>query len=113
MTETAELQNAEQVATELPASAKTLLRVVYIMGVILMLLFLLLVGGIIWKAMNRPPAPATGAPGPVVDLGLPAGTVIQSMVLDGDRLVLSAGSEVIVVDLRKNVILSRIRTGGT
>ena len=81
------------------------------MGVILALLFLLLVGGIIWKSMNRAPAPAGGA-APVVDLGLPAGTAIQQMILDGDRLAISTGAEIIVVDVRKNLILSRVKTAG-
>lgn len=110
MTETAELQQDQQAAPEIPASAKTLLRVVYIMGIILVLLFLLLIGGIIWKATNKASAPVNAAP-PVTDLGLPPGTAVQSMILDGDRLAVNTGSEVIVIDIRKNVIISRVKTG--
>ena len=95
----------------MPASARTLLRVVYIMGIILVLLFLLLIGGIIWKATNRTAAPVPAVP-PVVSLGLPGDTAIQSMIMDGDRLALNTGHEVIVVDLRKNVIISRIAVAG-
>lgn len=80
------------------------------MGIILVLLFLLLIGGIIWKAMNKSPAPVNAA-APTTDLGLPSGTSVQSLQLDGDRLVLNVGTEVIVIDIRKNVIVSRIRTG--
>ena len=106
----AELPQDQQTTGEIPASAKTLLRVVYIMGIILVLLFLLLVGGIIWKASNRAAPVAPAAP-PVTALGLPEGTAIQSMLLDGDRLAISTGTEVIVIDIRKNVILSRVKTG--
>ncbi len=56
MTEQGEFQTEQQGAgAGVPPSARTLLRVVYIMGVILVLLFLLLVGGIIWKATRRRP----------------------------------------------------------
>jgi hypothetical protein len=109
MTETAELQNGQQPSAEIPASARTLLRVVYIMGIILVLLFLLLIGGIIWKATNRTQPPSAEAPPPVTDLGLPPGTSVQSMLLDGDRLAVNTGSEVFVIDIRKNVILARVR----
>ncbi len=87
-----------------------MLRVVYIMGIILVLLFLTLVGGIIWKA-TRPAEPKPVAAPAVLDLGLPAGTAVQSTVIDGDRLVITAGREVSVIDVRKNIILSRIVTG--
>ena len=46
---------------EIPASARRLLRVVYIMGIVLVLLFLTLIAAIIWKANHKPapqPAPA-------------------------------------------------------
>jgi hypothetical protein len=31
------------------------------------------------------------------------------MLLDGDRLAVNTGSEVFVIDIRKNVILARVR----
>lgn len=108
MTEAERLQGDQQGAVELPRQARILLRVVYIMGVILVLLFLLLIGGIVWKAVNRQPAVGEQRPSSI-DLALPAGTAIQSMLLDGDRLAINTGREVIVVDVRKNVILSRVR----
>ncbi len=93
----------------LPPSAKLLLRAVYIMGIVLVLLFLGLAGGIIWKS-TRKAGPRTEAP-QLLDLALPGGTQVQSMVLDGDRLAVNAGTEIIVVDIRKNAVISRIATG--
>lgn len=95
---------------ELPAGARLMLRVVYIMGVILVLLFLALIATIIWKANTRsvpPPVP----PVQTLGLGLPQDTGIRSATLDGDRLVITTAREVIVVDIRKNAILSRIEAG--
>lgn len=106
--ETAELPQDQTMPVAPPASAKLLLRVVYIMGIILVLLFLTLIGGIIWKSMNKAePAVPVAA---LLDLALPAGTSVQAMELDGDRLAVNTGTEIIIVDIRKNVILSRIAT---
>lgn len=95
---------------ELPPSARRMLRVVYIMGIILVLLFLALIATIIWKA-NRKPATAPVPQVQSLGLGLPQGADIISTGLDGDRLVITTAREVIVVDLRKNAILSRISAG--
>lgn len=91
----------------MPPSARLLLRVVYSMGIVLVLLFLLLVGGIIWKSTRKGEPKAEAAPASI-SLGLPAGTDIRAAELDGDRLVINTGREVIVVDLRKNTIIARI-----
>jgi hypothetical protein len=99
-------QPFENEGGELPPHVKLLKRVVYIMGVILLLLFVALIAGIVWKAKHRQPE---AAPGPqVLDLGLPAGVSVKQMMLDGDRLALDIGSEVLVVDTRRNVVLQRI-----
>ncbi len=95
---------------EIPASARRLLRLVYIMGVILVLLFVILVAAIIWKANHKAP-PRPEAPPQTIDLGLPAGANIQSAALDGDRLVITTARQVIVVDVRKNAVISRITAG--
>lgn len=92
---------------EVPPSAKRMLRVVYIMGVILVLLFLTLIGAIIWKAARKPAVPAV-VPASALSLGLPQGTDLRETQLDGDRLVINTGREVIVIDLRKNAVISRI-----
>ena len=94
-------------APGVPPSARLLLRVVYIMGVVLVLLFLMLVGGIIWKS-TRKAEPKPDVPPATLSLGLPQGAEIREAQLDGDRLVLNTGSEVIVIDLRKNAIVSRL-----
>lgn len=109
MAETAELPQDQTVPVAPPASAKLLLRVVYIMGIILVLLFLLLVGGIIWKAMKKPDVPIQPTAA-ALDLGLAPGTGVQAMELDGDRLAINTGTEIIIVDIRKNAIISRIAT---
>lgn len=107
--ETAELPQDQTMPVAPPASAKLLLRVVYIMGIILVLLFMILIGGIIWKSMKKgePVAPPVAAE---LDLALPTGAAVQAMELDGDRLAVNTATEIIIIDLRKNVILSRIST---
>ena len=95
------------IPAEISASARRLLRVVYTMGVIMVLLFLLLIGAIIWKATRKPevkPDPATTP----VSLGLPQGSEIRSATLDGDRLVIVTATQVFVVDVRKNQLISRV-----
>jgi hypothetical protein len=103
------LQNGPQ-AVGVPPSARLLLRIVYTMGIILVLLFLTLVGGIIWKSARKSD-PKPIAPPATLSLDLPQASDIRTAQIDGDRLVLNTGREVIVIDLRKNAIVSRISTG--
>ena len=111
MSESDPLQAGDAAPMELPPSARRMLRVVYIMGVILVLLFLTLIAAIIWKA-NRKPAPPPAAPQvQSLGLGLAQGADIRSASLDGDRLVVTTATEVIVVDLKKNAIISRVSAG--
>ena len=108
MSESDEFQMQDGAAAAgVPPAARRLLRAVYIMGIVLVLLFLTLVGGIIWKS-TRKAEPKAEAPPATLGLGLPQGAEIRETQLDGDRLVLNTGTEVIVVDLRKNAIVSRI-----
>jgi len=111
MSESDPLQAGDAAPMELPPSARRMLRVVYIMGVILVLLFIVFIAAIIWKA-NRKPAPAPVPEIQRLTLGLPQAADIRSANLDGDRLVIVTAREVIVVDIRKNIILSRIAAGG-
>jgi hypothetical protein len=87
------------------AQQKKLLRLVYIMGVVFALLFLGLIGGLIWKAM-KPKAPP-----PVVqtvqDLGITPADV-RLMELDGDRLALTTSKELVVIDLKTKTVLIRL-----
>jgi hypothetical protein len=103
-------RDANEAQPGVTASARILLRVVYIMGIILVLLFLTLIGGIIWKSTQKS-VPKQASPPAALNLSLPEGTEIRSAEIDGDRLVLSTGREVIVIDLRKTAIVSRITTG--
>lgn len=92
----------------MPASTRRLLRLVYTMGIILVLLFVFLIGAIIWKSSHKPVPKVEPAAVPLA-LGLPQGSDIRSAVLEGDRLVVNTGREVIIVDVKKNAILSRIQ----
>ena len=76
---------------------------VYIMGGLLVLMLLGLVGGIIYKIANKSVAPPPEAK--LLDLGSIA---VQDMQLDGDRLAIRTATEIIIVDFRKNTVLSRI-----
>jgi hypothetical protein len=89
------------------APPRFLLAAVYIMGGVLVVLFVLLVVGIFWKATNRSvPVPE----GPkLIGAGLPAGAQVDSMALDGDRLAIRSGNEIVVVDLRKGAVTARVR----
>jgi flagellar basal body-associated protein FliL len=107
MNESDPLQTGEAASMELPPSARRMLRVVYIMGIVLVLLFLAFVAAIIWKANHKAP-PKPEPPPQNLYLGLPPGAAITSASLDGDRLVITTAHEVIVVDVKKNAIISRI-----
>ncbi|MFT3987699.1 DUF6476 family protein [Aestuariivirga sp.] len=103
MTETDNPQTAG-----LPPGARMLLRAVYIMGVILVLLVLALIIGIVWKASHvseKAPTPAEAA----INLGLPAGESVSQVALDGDRLAVTTSNQIIIVDIRKNQIISRLK----
>lgn len=76
------------------------------MGAMLIAAVFILIGGIIWKATHRAePAPAEAK---LLDLDLSAAAV-TSVDVNGDRLAIHAGPEIVVIDTRKNTIISRIR----
>lgn len=88
-----------------PAPPRALLRLVYIMGIVLVLLFLLLIGGLVWKAQTRKPAPA---PADIAaELGIDPAR-IRLMDLDGNLLALTTDTELVVVDVIKQRILLRL-----
>ena len=102
-----------------PAAERNLRRlkaVVIILGVFLVLGLLALVAGIIWKASKpkgvsaaEPAALASGAPG----LSLPINGTVTDMDLDGNRILLRVrsadGEELIVYDVAKGQIVTRVR----
>ena len=83
-----------------------LLRLVKIMGVVLVLLFLGLIGGIIWKATHKPPAPP--ATDVVMDLGIDPAS-IRFMALDGQHLAITTDKDMLVIDIAKRTVLLRSR----
>ena len=80
---------------------------VYIMGGLLVLMFVGLIGGIVYKVTTRGDAPPLQTKS--LTLGLDPGTLVGQMVLDGDRLALNTDTEIIVIDIRKGTIVARIR----
>ncbi|MFL5259024.1 MAG: hypothetical protein ACJ8AS_04670 [Hyphomicrobiales bacterium] len=109
----ADMVQDEQLGGEAPKGPglKVLEAAVYIMGGLLVLMVFGLLGGIAWKLTHRAAAPE--ASDHALDIAVPEGATVGAMTLDGDRLavhLLSGGkSEIIVVDTRKGVVLSRIK----
>lgn len=101
--------NREPLQTDAPPAQpglKYLELAVYIMGGLLVLMFIGLIAGIIWKVTHKAPpkVPATQQ----FNLGLPAGDELKTTQVDGDRLIITTNSEIVVVDLKQNAIVSRI-----
>ncbi len=77
------------------------------MGAVLVLLFLGLIGGIIYKIKNRVVAPeGTG----LVELGLPASSQVREAILTGDKLTINTGTEVFIVEVSTRKVLLRVKT---
>lgn len=87
-----------------PAPPKGLLLLVKSLGIILLLLFLGLIGGIIWKATNK--APQLPVADVVMDLGIDPAAV-RHMELNGNSLALTTDKEIVVVDVIKRKVLLR------
>src|SRR5215207_9352094 len=78
---------------------------VYIMGGLLVLMLVVLIGAIAWRAARRADAPPEAPK--TIEVHTPE--AVTDLALDGDRLAIRAGREIIVVDIRKGLILARIR----
>lgn len=78
---------------------------VYIMGAALVVLFIGLMVGVIYKATHR--SPAEVKPATVLDLGIAAGE-LRSTELDGDRLVITTAQEIIIVDARQGRVMLKL-----
>jgi hypothetical protein len=80
--------------------------VVYIMGGLLVLMFLATMFGLAWKLKHRwtdlPPPPP-----PALNLNF-SGEDVKHMALDGNRLAITAAHEIIVVDVTTGQALLRI-----
>ena len=85
---------------------------VYIMGGLLVIMLLVLLGGIAWK-VTRGKAPEVPPQASLVDIATPAGALISDVTLNGSMMaihvVMGAAHEVVVVDTKKGVIVSRVR----
>ena len=91
---------------EAPPVNRFLVWAVYVMGVIFVLMFLGLIGGIIYKIKNRVAVPeGTG----LVELGLPAGASVREATLTGDRLTINTGTEVFIVEVSTRKVLLRVK----
>jgi hypothetical protein len=87
-----------------PAPAKGLLLLVKVLGMILVLLFLALIGGIIWKATNK--APPAAVADIVMDLGIDPAS-IRHLELDGNSLAISTDKELLVLDVKQRRVVLR------
>lgn len=76
---------------------------VYIMGVLLIVMFIGLIGGIVWKATRGSPE---AEPQALQDLGISGGDV-KLLQIDGNTLALTTAKELVVIDLRKKAIILR------
>jgi Family of unknown function (DUF6476) len=105
-------QPAEQVGENPPQPGLRFLEwTVYIMGGLLVLMLIVLLGGIAWKATHSK-APEEPKPS-LVEIPAPNGATIAGVTLDGNTMAIQVVSgtshEVIVLDTRKGTILSRVR----
>ncbi len=81
---------------------KWLRKLVYIMGGVLVLLFIGVLVGLFYK-LRKPPAP----PPVPVELNF-SGTDVQHMALDGNRLAITAAHEIVVIDIGTGKALMRL-----
>jgi hypothetical protein len=95
-----------------PRNVRILKRVVYILGVLIVLGTLALIGGIVWKAGQLPSRPASGGFGEAL-VAVPPGATVGHMAFDGERLAVhvqgGGRSEILLIDARQGRLLGRIR----
>ena len=80
-------------------------KLVYIMGIILLLLFFGLVGGIIYKASHRT---LVSLETQVLNVGLSPGGQFKEAVLTGDKLTINTGTVVYVIDVPSHRVILRV-----
>jgi hypothetical protein len=88
------------------APPRWLRKLVYIMGIILLLLFFGLVAGIIYKANHK--AAVVPPETQLLQIGLPPDEKFRDVVLNGDRLTINAGTEVYVIDVATHRVILRV-----
>lgn len=94
------------VDADVVARQKRMLRIVYIMGIILVLLFLTLIGGLIWKAQNKPKQ-NIAMPAASLDIGVAAAD-IRITAIAGDRIAVTTTKEIVIIDIAKSRVLLRM-----
>jgi hypothetical protein len=99
-----EINTNEQVVQPPP---KALLRLVYIMGIVLVLLFLGFIAAVIWK--GKAPKKPVSVGTPEMELPLNGSKVISSALQDG-QLLITTENELIVVDVARKTILLKVKT---
>jgi hypothetical protein len=87
-----------------PGPPKGLLRLVKSLGVVMVLLFLALISGIIWKATHKSPPPAVADV--VMELGIDPAS-IRHMALDGGNLAIATDKVVLVIDMKQRKVILR------
>jgi hypothetical protein len=84
---------------------------VYIMGGLLVIMLVVLLGGIAWKATHK--GPEEPAKASLVEIATPAGATISNVTLDGNTMAVHVVSgtvhEVVVIDTKKGAVISRVR----
>ena len=79
------------------------------MGAVLILLFIGLIVGIIYKIKNRAILPeGTGQ----IELGLGPDAQAREATVVGDKLTINTGSEVFVIEVSSRKVLLRVKVGG-
>lgn len=93
-------------------NVRILKRVVYILGILIVIGTLALIGGIVWKAGQLATVRAPSGFGEA-SLAVPRGAQVRHMAFDGDRLAVTVEaegtSEILLIDPRQGSLAGRIR----
>jgi hypothetical protein len=89
-----------------PPVNRFLMAAVYGMAVLLVLMFLGVIGGIIYKFKQRSATPPNSG---LVSLGLPPESAIREALLTGDKLTLNTGAEVFIIEVSTGRVLLRVK----
>jgi hypothetical protein len=100
-----------------PRNVRVLKRVVYIMSVMLVVGAIVVIGTIIYRAMNYDPIKAANSPirpaFPALDVAISQGAQVGSIEMDGNRMavhVVNKGTnEILIIDIRRGTLLGRVK----
>jgi Family of unknown function (DUF6476) len=87
------------------APPKWLKALVYTMGIVLVALFVAMVVLIVYKVKHRPPVVVENIE---MGIGLPPDAQFKDVTLNGDRLTVSTGKSVYVIDVPSHKVILRI-----